>query len=281
MAQIGNVAQSYLAGLQAPEENEQNKRMVDALIQRANAVFQNQQTFARQSQLQTNKLENQKALQRFKVEHQQGMLSQILGGGGVGGANVPPGTTYNIAGLNIPLNPKLTGDETSAVAAQNVFAPLARDIQQTTRQGVFQSPFGNVGRTYRQFAANQPSALFTAHDPKLQAVQGKLNSIKRYVFGEGGKQLTPYEAKLVFALTNPTGKSDEQYSTDLDQAVAIIEEKSRIALGGQRAAQPVNPFRPSAPAQPSRQIGQIIEIQGRRFRVIDDSDPNDPDVEEV
>ncbi len=38
------------------------------------------------------------------------------------------------------------------------------------------------------------------------------------------------------ALINSTGKSDDQYTTDLDQATKIIESKSRLALGGMNAA---------------------------------------------
>lgn len=150
--------------------------------------------------------------------------------------NVPVGTTMRHGRFNIPLNPKLTGDEASAVSAQEVFTPLAEGLKEDTKSGVFNSKVGNIGRTYRQYAAGQPNALFTSYDPKLQATQGKINSIRRYVFGEGGKQLTPYEANIVNALIKPTGKSDEQYDKDLDEAMKLIESKSRLALGGANAA---------------------------------------------
>ena len=160
-----------------------------------------------------------------------GLFNQLTSDG-----NAPPGTTARFGRYTIPVNPKLTGEETAAVAAENVFVPTAEQIKSKTKGGVFKSKFGDIGRTYRQAAAGQENALFTSYDPQLQALQGNINSIRRYVFGEGGKQLTPFEAKVVMALINPTGKSDAQYLTDIGEATRIIEEKSRLALGGANVA---------------------------------------------
>lgn len=157
-----------------------------------------------------------------------------------GSMGIPPGTTLQAGSLRIPLNPKLTGDEASALAAQEVFTPIGRDIKDMVANKLFSSErFGNVGRTYKQWAGSQyspGSALLTASDPKLQRFQGKLKSMRRYVFGEGGKQLTPFESNVVMALMDPIGKSDDQYIEDVGEATKIIESKSRLALGGHRAA---------------------------------------------
>ena len=153
-----------------------------------------------------------------------------------GTSGITPGTTMRIpGGITTPLNPKLTGDEASAVAANEVFTPLAEGLKEDTKGGVFNSKFGNVGRTFRQYAVGQPNAMLTSYDSKLQDTQGKVNSIRRYVFGEGGKQLTPYEANIVNALIKPTGKSDQQYEKDLDEATKLIESKARLATGGSNA----------------------------------------------
>lgn len=154
--------------------------------------------------------------------------------------DAPPGTTV-MAGpkgtsVKKPINQKLTGDEINNIAAKKVFNPLAEGLKQDTKNHVFDSKFGNIGRTYRQYAVGQPNALLTSYDPVLQATQGKINSIRRYVFGEGGKQLTPYEANIVNALIKPTGKSDEQYETDLDEALKLINSKAELVTGGMNAA---------------------------------------------
>lgn len=152
------------------------------------------------------------------------------------GSSIPPGTSISAGPINMPINQKLTGDEASSIAASEVFTPLAESMKDLTESGIFKSKFGNIGRTYRQFASSQPNALLTSYDEKLQEMQGKYNSIKRYVFGEGGKNLTQYEAQVVMALINSTGKSDKQYMNDLDEATKIIESKARLALGGANSA---------------------------------------------
>lgn len=161
-------------------------------------------------------------------------------------SNIPkeykkPGSSFTGGGFHLPINPKLTGDEAAAVAAEEVFVPLARKMQEEVKGGIFKSPFGNFGRTYRQFAGGQSnpgSSLLTSYDPKLQGFQSHVKSLRRYIFGEGGKQLTPYEANVVMALIDPVGKSDEQYITDIGETTKLIEAKARIAKGGALAMRP-------------------------------------------
>lgn len=158
----------------------------------------------------------------------------------------PPGSKLHIGDevkADIDLNRELTGDEISAIASERVFKPTAQDIEKMVNDGVFDPKMTkgiplveNIERTYRQWSVGQPNALATFADPDLQAIQGKISSIRRYVFGEGGKQLTPYEANIVNALIKPIGKSNQQYVTDLDSAIQLIEEKSALTQGGINAA---------------------------------------------
>jgi len=151
----------------------------------------------------------------------------------------PPGSDLNIGrtiSANVPLNRKLTGEEAAAISSQQVFGSTGSDIKKKTQGGVFNSPFGNIGRTFRQFAAQQPNALITSYDQNLQSMQSKISSIKRYVFGEGGKQLTPYEGKIVNALISPVGKSDDQYVSDVDEALKLVNAKADLIKGGSNAA---------------------------------------------
>lgn len=155
------------------------------------------------------------------------------------GFQVPAGTTARFGKFTVPMNPKMTSDESSAIAADISFSPLVDKMKQQTKEGIFNSPrFGNVGRTVRQALGGttfKGSGLLTSFDPKLQKYQGNVKSLQRYVFGEGGKNLTGTEKEIVMSLVDPVGKSDEQYSTDLDEAVKTIKIKSKLAQGGLRA----------------------------------------------
>lgn len=155
--------------------------------------------------------------------------------GGEGGA--PVGSTVTSGGVTIPLNPKLDESQTSAVAGAQALEPIVSKIEQQLQGGVLNSKLGKIGRTMRAGLADSKEYLLTSLDPKLQSFQSDLNALKKTLpFTEGGKQLTPFEAKQVFALLNITGKSNEQIVNDIGQALAIIREKERLALGGRNAA---------------------------------------------
>ena len=187
--------------------------------------------------------------QRLRQELQSGAgraTQDVISGFG---GTPPPGSELSAAGgVKVPLNRELSTEQLSAITAERVFNPAAREIKQSVKGGVYRptftknapKPFGfplaqNLERTGRQAAAGQQNPIFTSLDPKLQATQSKISSLRRYVFGEGGKQLTPTELNIVNALITPYGKSDEQIELDLDEALKLINEKSNLARGGSLA----------------------------------------------
>lgn len=178
-------------------------------------------------------------------------------------------------GVEVPLNRELSAEELAAITAERVFNPTAEEIKKLTEDGVFDATMTkgiplveNIERTYRQWSAGQPNALLTSLDPKLQEVQGKISSIRRYVFGEGGKQLTPYEAGIVNALIKPTGKSDEQYVTDLDEALRLINEKSNLAKGGSLAPPLGSPIPGMSGSKPQQAQNQNSGFEQERQQAI-------------
>ena len=132
----------------------------------------------------------------------------------------------------------------------------------------------------RNYGINKDgNALLSSKDDALQAFQSDINNLKRLIpFTDGGKQLTPFEAKRVFALLNTTGKNDRQLETDIRAAVSIVMAKGGLAIGGRNSAiqQPNNNI-----SQESNQSSQIITgADGKQYRIVG-GDPNDPDVEPV
>ena len=191
----------------------------------------------------------------------------------------PPGSELSATGgVKVPLNRELSSEELSAITAERVFNPTAEDIKQMTRDGVWDPTYTkgiplveNIERSYRQWSAGQPNALFTSMDPKLQAAQGKISSIRRYVFGEGGKQLTPYEAGIVNALIKPIGKSDMQYETDLDEALRLINEKANLASKGSLA--PSISSRSPVPGMPKQSGPDFIQERQQALQAIQKGAP--------
>ena len=152
------------------------------------------------------------------------------------GNQVTPGTTIQAGPFNVPLNPKIEADQASAISSAQVFTPQVEEIAKSVRGGIFESDYGDIGRTFRQFATDTGIPLLTSSDSKLQETQGYLNSIRRYAFGEGGKNLTETEKGIVDKLLNVTGKNDNQIVSDHQKAIAIIQNKANIALGGRNTA---------------------------------------------
>lgn len=173
---------------------------------------------------------------------QFGLGNQILEGiqSGQQSGDITPGTTFTGGGVTVPLNPKLDTDQASAVSSLQTFKPQIEEIAKATKNGIFNSMkpgvIGNIERTSRQYAVDSGIPMLTSADPKLQEVQGYLNSVRRYAFGEGGKNLTGVEKGIVDKLLNTTGKNDDQIISDHQKAIQIIQSKSNIALGGRNAA---------------------------------------------
>lgn len=227
------------------------------------------------------------AARRGKIERESEFLDSYLQGSG-DKSNLPPGTTLRAGPLTIPMNPKLTESEQASLSSLETFEPQVAELGKSVQEGVFTPGGGgvmsNLKRTAEQFAVDQPGKagrLMTSMNPKLQAVQSDLNSIRRYAFGEGGKNLTVNEKEIVNALLDMTGKADEQILSDHQKALGILRSKAKLALGGANAAQPVTQGQPIQTPQSSPQVGQIVQgADGRSYRIVG-GDPNDPDVELV
>jgi hypothetical protein len=199
------------------------------------------------AQYQQDKL----AVDRAKNERllkQQQMLDRILGGGqsdgtdgtvGAVGGNLPPGSTIQVGGVRIPLNQRLTDSEQAAVSGSIAIEPVVDRII-TSVDTIFVEPKTTkekIARTARQAIADSDNTLLSSQDPELQSFQQELANLRRLIpFTDGGKQLTPFEAKRVFALLNTTGKNNKQIKKDIGAAVSIVKAKGGLSLGGRQAA---------------------------------------------
>lgn len=154
------------------------------------------------------------------------------------GDGFAPGTTANVklsgnTSLQVPLNRKLTSDETAAVSAYKTFKPQVEELKGLIEGGIF--PKSGPGRLIQQARVDSETPLTTMGDKKLAKLQGLKRSIIRYAFGEGGKALSGTEKKIVLDLMNVTGKSDEQIITDYSTAIEKLRIADEIARGGLNA----------------------------------------------
>lgn len=153
-----------------------------------------------------------------------------------GGEGFVPGTKANVktpfGTMSIPMNREFTEGEAGVVAGAQSLENTVTEITDMLNNGVLGK--GDFVRTARQGIADSTNALLSSKDPKLQAFQQALNTLKKTLpFTEGGKQLTPFEAKRVFALLNVTGKTDEQIIKDINNALDIVRRKGSLIVGGQ------------------------------------------------
>lgn len=150
--------------------------------------------------------------------------------------NLPPGASVSAGPVTFQPNPRLTDTEQAAVAGSTAIEPVVERIMTNLRGGIY-GQGNDIERTARQGIVDSGNALLTSKDDKLQAFQSDINNLKRLIpFTDGGKQLTPFEAKRVFALLNTTGKNDLQIEKDITAAVSIVMAKGGLAIGGRNAA---------------------------------------------
>lgn len=62
----------------------------------------------------------------------------------------------------------------------------------------------------------------------LLAITNQMNTIKRSVFGEGGKNLTNIEKDIIFRTLNPQGQSKGEWLKLLDASQKILETKAKL-----------------------------------------------------
>jgi hypothetical protein len=213
------------------EETFNNEIIKSMLGERAKSMFRDPLE-AEKTRAQT---EAYKSLSTQRGTSNQ-LFQEILGGDGGPNPNLPPGTTMKAGPLTIPINPKLTDTEQAAISSYDTFKPQIENIAESVNGGIFNSGMGDIGRTFKQMAVDSGIPLLTSGDPKLQAVQSELNSVRRYAFGEGGKNLTGTEKQIVFKLLDTTGKNDQQIIEDHKKAIQTLQSKKNLALGGANAA---------------------------------------------
>jgi hypothetical protein len=152
-----------------------------------------------------------------------------------------PGTklTQKVPGgsLSIDLNPKLTQDQAAAEASLRAFEPLVDEIT-TLFNAPETNPFqgmNDVERTAVAMAIDSGSPILVSKAPEsVQNLQAMLNSLIRSAFGEGGKNLTGTEKKIITRLISVAGKSDDRIRRDLNEALSILREKRGITKSGAR-----------------------------------------------
>lgn len=149
---------------------------------------------------------------------------------------LPPGASISAGPITFQPNPRLTDTEQAAIAGSTAIEPVVERIMTNVRGGIF-GRGNDIERTARQGIVDSGVAMLSSQDPTLQAFQSDINNLKRLIpFTDGGKQLTPFEAKRVFALLNTTGKNDLQIEKDILAAVSIVMAKGGLAIGGRNAA---------------------------------------------
>lgn len=202
-------------GIESFITNQQNQRLMD--IKEKAAEIDLAESIRKQSE---NK-------------QKQELLQRALGGEG-GSNNLPPGTTLNVNGFNIPLNPKLTEAEQSSVAGMNKFEPLVDIIKQRLDEGVLGKD--TLKRSYNQWLAegggDMMRRFLIPDNTALEQLASSAAEMKKFAFSEGGKQLSPTELKVVMAGLSFFGKSDNQIKADFTAAIDILRKKKELALGG-------------------------------------------------
>lgn len=149
---------------------------------------------------------------------------------------LPPGASISAGPVTFQPNPRLTDTEQAAVAGSQALEPVVQRILQEVSSGIY-GQGNDLERTARQGIVDSGNALLSSKDERLQAFQSDINNLKRLIpFTDGGKQLTPFEAKRVFALLNTVGKNDQQIGKDIQSAVSIVMAKGGLAIGGRNAA---------------------------------------------
>lgn len=170
-----------------------------------------------------------------RLLEQQTLIKNLIGGSGINGENLPPGSTARIGGFTIPLNQKLTESEQASVAGAQSLSPVVDRIKNSVNNGIFGKD--SIQRTLRQSIIDSGNTLLSSQDRNLQSFQQDLAQLKRLIpFTDGGKALTEIEKKLVFSLLNTTGKNNEQVIKDVKAATDLINRKGGLAIGGRNAA---------------------------------------------
>ena len=209
--------------------DQQQLGVANKLAQEKFAHTEQQDLLGQQQQLLDNKLaqdkfELQKTTAASKAaasERQQSILQQAMQGGG---GNFPVGTTITSGGMTIPLNPRLTDDTKKSVAGGELVSQSADKIISLVNEG--------IGTNYLDQMYIQ-HAPFVALKGKRESFKSELNRLKATIpFAKGGKQLTPFEAKLLFSLVETVGKEKDTIINDLERFKVEFNRLGELAKQG-------------------------------------------------
>ena len=183
-----------------------------------------------------------------KAKAQAEAFKSALGGGlpgmGAGGKGFPVGSKMSLSstgemGLDVPLNPSLTQDESTILG-------LAPDVDVALGQMEQAIPsVGNLMKGAIRLGAGMPfpymvtggvSAL-AGLEPEQQDAVSKLQSAFMFLRGTipfqfGGKQLTSQERKIIESILDPTGKSLEVATADLQRYRRVFARISNAIRNG-------------------------------------------------
>jgi hypothetical protein len=222
-----------------------------------------------QKQPLQNRLTEAKAKnQEFQAEVLQRFFQDQ---GGLQGGNLPPGAKITVGGLQLPLNPDLSADEARIVSSAGIVDESVQELLTAVDSGQLDSFFN-------QAIVDLGNPLIA--NEKLDFVISAMNALKGIVpFAKGGKQLTPFESKLLFRLLDTKGKSKKVIRKDLVRFQREFMKLFNATTGGvEGAKQPVGNARTRSVIQrdnagrtQSRQGGTImVDANGNRARVFPD-----------
>lgn len=237
MADLGN------AILGSPETASEQLKKAQATQAQSAAVLAPQELALQQGQLSARQAELQQQLDLQDPAKLQARIQALTGGlGGVGGGNLPPGTALNVdvggAKLNLPLNPSVSPEAARTVASTDIIAQAIGELNTAVDSG-----------TLNNFISQ---AIVDLGNPvlapkNLDSIISSMNALKSIIpFAKGGKQLTPFEANLLFRLLDTKGKSPEIIKKDLGRFQTEFNRLRSSILGGSAGAGGT-----TAPAQPA------------------------------
>lgn len=182
----------------------------------------------KQADLNKTKATTEKALSETKLMNDP--LSAIQNIQGMAG-NVPVGTTVSAGPFNIPLNPKLTQDQTQAFSAGQT---VIENVDQL--KNIIKNDPNRVSALGLAKAKLNP-IMINEQTEEVQAIIDRLKGI--IPFAKGGKQLTDTELKLLTNLLPRVGQRPETINSNLDAFVAEFERLQNLALGGSQVAESI------------------------------------------
>jgi hypothetical protein len=247
-------------------KEDQERKKEEAELAKSLMILQYKDNYDRElaKETEAEKRKTKELELQGEATNTQNLIKSFGVGGGSGENNLPPGSTYSKNGLTIPLNPKLTQEQGLSIAgAENV----EKDV--TALKSLIEKHAGEPGA----IAKTTLPYLFVGGDTEeIKRLSDQLRA--RIPFAKGGKQLTPFEAKTLFALLPQPGQSKDTITRNLDSFVTEFNRIGEIATKGtagigqtqQNQGGGVKSFSSEQEALASGVKGEVI-INGRKARI--------------